>query len=113
MAGKDGHDSDDFVAQQQRVAGKRYHALTLCPFLIPDEWIDLDVVRYISLACGSDSPDVEIAHRNPAVRTVEVRTYSSAGVKLEHILCLLHEPYTGGGRISVTNDGFGTLLENR
>src|SRR5437899_11710715 len=102
MARKDCHDPHDSVAQQQRVAGKRNHSLALCPFLITDDRIDLDVVGYMPLTGGSDSPDLEIAHRNPAVRAVEVRIHSGAGAKLEHILRLVHQPYPGEGRTRVT-----------
>ncbi len=100
------------AGDHQRVAGKGHHAFAPRPRLIAHPRVAVDVVGQVRRPLLGDQPDLEPAHRDAAVRAVDVRVEAGARLQLEHRLGLVEGPDPREGGAQVIDDDLDAALEH-
>ena len=106
------HDAVALFCHQQRITGEGDHALGPRPLPVADAWVVGHVVGHVRLLLLGDQPDLELADRSAAVRAVQVRVHSGAGLQLQGHAGFIEHPDPGERRVEARVHGSGAFLEH-
>ena len=113
MFGKKRDHADEAGIDDERVAGKGDHAFARRPFRVGDIRIVRHVVREVGAAALRDAADLELPHRHPSVRSVEMRVEPGAGAEDEHGLRLIEHPDAREGGVEMAHEQFAGAVQAR
>ena len=112
VACEHGHDPQQAVVDDQRIAGERHHSLALGPLLISHARVADDGIGQVRLALLGDQSDLELADGDPAMGTVKVRVHSAAGDQQQCLALVVDEPDAGKCRSQVPHQAVSAALEH-
>src|SRR5262245_51624445 len=112
MLRKDSNHANDFAFDIQWIAGERDHVFTPRPFLVMNEWFTRDVVGQIWPREHGEMADFLGSDGDAAVRSVQMRVHSGAGVEFENAFFLVHEPDSRECRVYILDDRLSASLQH-